>query len=344
MTKKSRDQVGTGIGHRLRLLREALGWTQAQLSQYSNLRRTEISTIEQGRNRGSSWRVRTFLANALGLARERLDWYWRGELSLEDVLGEMRPVGPTPRLSGLKARLAPSEPGPLDYRRAAELAGRNLNLYVAGRLVSTELGVDESAAAQAVQRLATRFTGPADLPILRWVQMLEVELGERRAVARRGIRWYPALSTAIQLVIDDSGAPREAVQTAAAELLEQGWGGRNTSVVKWIHGLEAALQPTLPHGSLSEPDESLAARGSGGTGRAAAPDMAAQPEPRPERSDSSAPESASPAESTPSPPTGSSARIVQLRREAHHSSRDADEIASSDPSPTAAAIPREESE
>src|SRR5689334_17105091 len=72
---------GPGIGQRLKDLRTQLGWSQDMMSEKTGLRRTEISIIEQGRNKGTSFRVRAWLARGFGVSEEVLNAYWEGRLS-----------------------------------------------------------------------------------------------------------------------------------------------------------------------------------------------------------------------------------------------------------------------
>src|SRR5262245_47255926 len=91
-----------GIGQRLRALRLQLRWSQNDRSGRTELRRIDIAAIEPGRNLRSAWRVRTLLAQGLGIDKPTLDAYLDGSISIEEIARKIRPrdSARSPRTSG----------------------------------------------------------------------------------------------------------------------------------------------------------------------------------------------------------------------------------------------------
>lgn len=56
----------------VRLLRHALGWSQELLAERAGLLRTEVSKIETGHNKLSSFATRQAIAKGFGLTMEQL--------------------------------------------------------------------------------------------------------------------------------------------------------------------------------------------------------------------------------------------------------------------------------
>lgn len=258
---EARRRSGSNIGQRLRELRESLGWTQDVLSERSGLRRTEISTIEQGRNRGSSWRVRTFLANGFGLSRETLEPYWEGQVPLSEVVNLVRRATSTPAPSSSSSATSPTAnrpAGPFTSYRSAEYVLRYPNLYVASRLVSADLGVEEAVAARAAERLASSSLEAGDRPTLQWVRQLEAELGKTGTDVRPNPRAVPKLDAAIKMLVEDSGLREDVVEDAAVRLLEREARPPRDTVLSWVQALQRELEPEPP----SDPTPAPPAAGS----------------------------------------------------------------------------------
>lgn len=238
---KQTRRVDAEFGPRLRALREALGWTQEQLAYRSGLRRTEISTLEQGRNRGRSLRVRTWLASGLGLSHEALEPYWTGDVPLEEVLAQINKAGVTSGSTQLRGAATPTTRGTYQMANVSE---RQPNLYVAARLLSTDLGIDELATSRALRRVSAAYDDHADRPTLQWVRLLEAEL-DHEPTAEYDARAVPALHTAVALVLEDRASlERAVVEAAAARLLASGTDANRVSVVGWVHALERELDST----------------------------------------------------------------------------------------------------
>jgi transcriptional regulator with XRE-family HTH domain len=84
--------MSSRLGTRLRILREALGWTQEDVSVRSVdqdgmlLRRVEVGQVESGRNMATTVRVRAGLARAFGVTEEDLFYYLDGQIDLLELL------------------------------------------------------------------------------------------------------------------------------------------------------------------------------------------------------------------------------------------------------------------
>ena len=84
------------LGTRLRLLREAYGWTQEEVSARSVddegqvLRRIEVGHVESGRNQARTKRIRSGLANAFGVDENDLFDYLEGRIGLPEFLRERK--------------------------------------------------------------------------------------------------------------------------------------------------------------------------------------------------------------------------------------------------------------
>lgn len=85
-------RVQQTLGGRLRLLREALQWTQGEVSRRSadvgghGLQRVEVTHLESGRNLASTKRIRAALARAFGVGEDELFDYLDGQSSLPEFL------------------------------------------------------------------------------------------------------------------------------------------------------------------------------------------------------------------------------------------------------------------
>lgn len=80
------DDLRSGLGHRVRELRERIGLTQEQLAERANLHTTYISGIERGR-RNPGLNILAQLAKAL-------------RVTLPSLLTDLRPHGPILARSG----------------------------------------------------------------------------------------------------------------------------------------------------------------------------------------------------------------------------------------------------
>jgi hypothetical protein len=74
------------------LLRERLGFTQGQIERATggSLRREEVSKLDYGDVKGTSWRVRDGLARAFGVDIHIVAAYLDGELDLDGIVKEVR--------------------------------------------------------------------------------------------------------------------------------------------------------------------------------------------------------------------------------------------------------------
>lgn len=88
-------------GEKVRALRKALGLTQMQLAERSGgaVVQGEIAKVESGRNKLSTYELRSNLAQALGLSLESLRAYLDGEIELRAVVAQAgkADVGPEVR-------------------------------------------------------------------------------------------------------------------------------------------------------------------------------------------------------------------------------------------------------
>lgn len=139
------------LGARLRLLREALGWTQFEVSRRSVdddgnlLRAIEIGHVEVGRNAARTKRIRSGLAQAFGVTEEDLFAYLDGEISLPDFIVRRNNPRRYPRPKG-----TPAEDNRARYVRAVEMLvdegyGDTSEVRKAGALARDELDPEEAA-------------------------------------------------------------------------------------------------------------------------------------------------------------------------------------------------------
>lgn len=87
---------------RIKALREKLGLVQEDLVERTggDLDRTEVSKIEKGKNKLTTYRMRDLLARGLGLSMEDLIAYISGTLSIEEAALRSRPAPPAPPVRG----------------------------------------------------------------------------------------------------------------------------------------------------------------------------------------------------------------------------------------------------
>jgi transcriptional regulator with XRE-family HTH domain len=77
----------------VRALRKALGMSQEELAKRSGgeITQSYLARIEAGRNKASSWKVRSGLAKAFGLSESDLNDYLDGRITVEDAAHRTRP-------------------------------------------------------------------------------------------------------------------------------------------------------------------------------------------------------------------------------------------------------------
>ena len=230
-----------GIGQRLRALRLHLRWSQNDLSGHTELRRIEISAIESGRNLGSSWRVRTLLAQGLGLAKEDLDSYLDGSSSLEEILPKVRP-----RESGKSSRAASSSARGGQSSKSTPPPGffsRLPNLREAVRVVAKDEGLDEELVKQAAYRVADG--GALDRKIMHWGRLLAEDLGRGSGSRLNPLR-VPNLASAIRLLAQENPLDEPRLKEVASRLVAEHESPLVPTTMEWLRSLDNALAAHLP--------------------------------------------------------------------------------------------------
>lgn len=87
-SRKSSEPPETTVATRARLLRERRGMTQeaAAIATGGALRREEIAKVETGKNLANTSRMREGLARAYKVPPEALGAYFRGDMTLDDLV------------------------------------------------------------------------------------------------------------------------------------------------------------------------------------------------------------------------------------------------------------------
>jgi transcriptional regulator with XRE-family HTH domain len=224
------------IGQRLRALRLHLRWSQNDLSGRAELRRIEISAIESGRNLGSSWRVRTLLAQGLGVSKDDLDAYFEGTIPLDEIAAKIRPRDPA------KPARAKSGRRPLAYGKGAPpppgFFSKFPNLREAVRVVARDEGLDEELVKQAAYRVAD--SSSSDKKILHWGRLIEADLG-RGSSARLNPLRVPNLAAAIRLLAQENPHEEPRTKEVAATLVAEHDSPFSPTTMEWLRKLDHAL-------------------------------------------------------------------------------------------------------
>jgi transcriptional regulator with XRE-family HTH domain len=244
-----------GIGQALRMLRLHLRWSQNDLSARTGLRRIEISAIESGRNLGSSWRVRTLLAQGLGVKKETLDPYLDGEAALDEIATKLRPADADKKKpsAGRAASASTKAAG------ASSLFAKFPNLNEAVRIVARDSNVEESVVREAASRIAR--TASEDKKILQWASLLDEAIGRLGSGTRINPLRIPNLASAIRLLAQEDPQQEPHLKALAARLVAAHENPLVPQTMYWIRALDREL--AHGDGGLAHGEKAAAPKRSG---------------------------------------------------------------------------------
>lgn len=241
MASRRKQAAREAIGERLRLLRQTIGWSQNELARRTDLRRTEISVIEAGRNTGWSWRVQTLLCQGFGVPKQVLDQYFGGELPVSAVaqlVTARSEHNGAPEPKAERARpVRPPEPAPSKAAAAAELP----KLRLAVDLLAEDSGVDREFLDVMAHNVASLVERPADRETLQWVRELQTRLGQLRSEVQTNPMRIPNLAEAVRILLKEQPLAEPKLKTAAARLVSDTSDPLSASTAFWFRLLDREL-------------------------------------------------------------------------------------------------------
>jgi len=212
-----------GIGPKVRALRHHLRWSQKDLSDRAEFRRSDVSLVESGHNLGTSVRIRKALAKGFGVDVRTFDAYLDGELALGKIAAKV-PAGDS------------------QARRKTKLVFSELpNLREAVMLVVRDTGMAESIVREEAVKAAAYPGVDLEKGPLGWAQLLQSRLKKLRSHVRMNPFGVPGLSMAIRMLAQEHPLEEPRIIETAVNLASQMDNPQAPSAAAWFRTLERTL-------------------------------------------------------------------------------------------------------